>query len=55
MSSGSKYPFMKEMQTFDNDGINKDMDGISKHLEYNVGIDGKKKQNYSKDLRYSSK
>lgn len=57
MSSGWKNPFMKEMQTFENDGINKDMDDISKHLElFNAPIDGKKiKQNYSKDLRYCSK
>lgn len=56
MSSGWKNPFMKEMQTFDNDVMDKDMEDISKHLElFNAPIDGKKmKQNYSKD-RYGSK
>jgi len=57
MSSGWKNPFMKEMQAFDNEGIDRDMEDISKHLEFfNAPIDGKKmKQNYTKDLRYSSK
>lgn len=56
MSSGWKNPFMKEMQTYEND-VDKDIDDISKDLEmFNAPIDGKKmKQNYSKDLRYSSK
>lgn len=60
MSSGWKNPFMKEMYTFDNDDIDKDMDmdDISKHFEiFNTpSLDGKKmKQNYTKDLRYGSK
>lgn len=57
MSSGWKNPFMKEMQTYENDVIDKDIEDISKHLEmFNASIDGKKmKQNYTKDLRYSAK
>ncbi|VVC44066.1 Rap GTPase activating protein domain,Tuberin,Armadillo-like helical,Armadillo-type [Cinara cedri] len=56
MSSGWKNPFMKEM-TFDSDGIDTDMEDVSKHLElFSTPIDSKKmKQNYTKDLRYSSK
>lgn len=58
MSSGWKNPFMKEMQTFDNDGMDKDIEDFSsKPFEmFNAPIDAKKmKQNYSKDLRYGSK
>jgi len=57
MSSAWKNPFMKEMQTFENEGIDNNIEDISKHLEiFNTPIDGKKmKQNYTKDLRYSSK
>lgn len=56
MSSGWKNPFMKEMQTYESDVIDKDIEDISKHLEmFNAPIDGKKmKQNYTKDLRYNS-
>lgn len=55
MSSGWKNPFMKEIQDCGADGM--DNEDISKHLEsFNVSIDSKKiKQNYTKDLRYSSK
>jgi len=55
MSSGWKNPFMKEMQAFENDGIDKE--DTSKHIElFSAPIDGKKiKPNYTKDLRYSSK
>lgn len=57
MSSGWKNPFMKEISAYDNDNIDKDMEDISKHLEiFNNPIDSiKMKQNYTKDLRYSSK
>lgn len=57
MSSSWKNPLMKEMQSFENDNIDKDMDDIGKHLEmFNAPTDGKKtKQNYSKDSRYGSK
>ncbi|XP_050444478.1 tuberin [Adelges cooleyi] len=57
MSSGWKNPFMKEMPTYDNDDNNKDSGNIVKHFEiFNAAVDAKKvKQNYSKDLRYSSK
>lgn len=46
---------MKEMHDFGDDSM--DNEDISKHLElFNVSIDSKKiKQNYTKDLRYSTK
>lgn len=55
MSSGWKNPFMKELHDFGDDGM--DNEDISKHFElFNTPIDSKKiKQNYTKDLRYSSK
>lgn len=55
MSSSWKNPFMKEMQTFENNTLDDMEDSSSgKHLElFNTPIDGKKiKQNYTKDLRY---
>lgn len=58
MSSGWKNPFMlKDMQTFENEHFDKDIEDISKHLEmFNIPIDGKKmKQNYPKDLRFGTK
>jgi len=55
MSSGWKNPFMKESHPFGDDGM--DNEDTSKPLEFfNTPIDSKKiKQNYTKDLRYSSK
>ncbi|XP_060838182.1 tuberin isoform X2 [Rhopalosiphum padi] len=55
MSSGWKNPFMKEMHDFKDDSLDKEDN--SKRLElFNAPIDSKKiKQNYTKDLRYSSK
>jgi len=55
MSSGWKNPFMKELHDFGDDSM--DNEDINKHLElFNTPIDSKKiKQNYTKDLRYSSK
>jgi len=55
MSSGWKNPFMKEMHDFKDDSMDKEDN--NKRLElFNAPIDSKKiKQNYTKDLRYSSK
>jgi len=58
MSSSWKNPFLlKEKPTFENEGIDNDLEDISKHLEiFSTTIDGKKmKQNYPKDLRYNNK
>lgn len=55
MSSGWKNPFMKEIPSHESDDAINDSSNVTKHLD-SFTIDAKKlKQNYSKDLRYSSK